>query len=1202
MMKKRILSIYTALALFCSAWIVPSAAIAAEAAMTPSEYDHLYTNLAPEATEIKFEAFDKKGNNIVDTYYPLTYMTDGKLNTAVRTKYAYSFQYATYDFFFKDPITFNKTVLFDGGGNIREYEIQISDDGQNWKSVHSYSGQVPRGNKYAYFEEVTASFIRIRISRVGVYGGMTMYFMPEINEFEIYNVTETETYRLDNILKEADNFLQSQAKSGPPYFPDRISALENVVNEAKEYKKSSAVQNHELENYVTKIREALNYVSADLDYTEEQYETYIYNRKNRLTAALDNNPLPSTIKEANGYAEAAKPLLKSIIRDNTSMLWEDIGSFGNLKPNMHEGVILSKISTMARAYTYRYSPLKGNEELRDAIVYAMDIFQKYWYGNDMDYYEPMIASQIVARVISFSDVAVMMYDEMDYETLARISRSVLSMQERNYMQQSGVNLYEMAVGAARLAAVVRDEDQYLLNLNTIMKNATATYDKTTEKNTLKDGYYVDGSYIFHNDIPYATGYGLYGIIQLLALLKDADGTVWQLPDEELKGYLKSWALDTYIPLMWRGSAMGNNNGRSIDEVNGEKGPARQIQQILSQITELVKEEEFTKKIYGYMKYWNLTDSSANPGTLGSAVDKVIADDSVEVAEPLYLNKAMRFSDRAIHHRGDWAFALAMSSKRIAAYESMSGLNKKGWYTNLGMTYFYDCDDMQYNGKSYFEVVDPYRLPGITVIKTAMEEKDLGHSSDALKQAYAGSVSLNEEYGAAAYKPEQLYANLNANKSYFMFDDEVVMLGSGISADVKKDNVETIVEQRIISDGKSDDIAVNGSAVKGTAIREKEIADVKTAHIQGRTEGSQFGYYFPEKTTVKLDKQIRESNDQKYKGTVAALYIDHGKTPSNASYEYVVLPGKTIEETQEYKQNPDVEILVNELNCHAVRENTLNITGMNVFSNESAKAGSLTINKACAAMLQEGENVIDFALSDPTLEGNGIIDVTIDQSAAKVISCDENITVKSLSPKIELQINTDNTYGKSLKVSFSKKGCFNIDPIRFSDIIGHWAEADIVAMNQQGYVNGVSEESFRPDDGMTRAEVAVVLNKVLENDKVRYQGDFQDVHPSAWYANDVATVHANHVMLGNAGLFYPEQAITREEFAKIIGGLVYTGKPFDITTFQDYSEISDWAEEGISTVAAEGLMIGDDKGSFHPHRSVTRAEAVSVLRRYNNLNK
>lgn len=1191
-----------ALTLFCSAWIAPSAVMAAETEMTPAEYDHLYTNLAPEAAEIKFEALDKKGNNIVDSYYPLTYMTDGKLNTAVRTKYAYSFQYATYDFFFPDPITFNKTVLFDGGGNIREYEIQVSDDAQNWKTVHSYSGQVPRGNKYAYFEAVTASVVRIRINRVGVYGGMTMYFMPEINEFEIYNVTETETYRLDNILKEADEFLQLQPKSGLPYFPDRISALQDIVNEAKDYKKSSGVQNHVIESYVVKIRETLNYVSADLDYTEEQYEAYIYNRKNRLTAALDDDPLPSTIKEATGYAEAAKPLLSSMIRDNTSMLWEDIGSFGNLKPNMHEGVILSNISTMARAYTYRYSPLKGNEELRDAIVYAMDIFQKYWYGNDMDYYEPMIASQIVARVISFSDVAVMMYDEMDYETLARISRSILSMQERNYMQQSGVNLYEMAVGAARLAAVVRDEDQYLLNLNSIMKNATVIFHTITAKNTLKDGYYEDGSYIFHNDIPYATGYGLYGIIQLLALLRDADGTAWQLPDDELKGYLKSWALDTYIPLMWRGSAMGNNNGRSIDEVNGEKGPARQIQQILPQITDLVKEDEFTKKVYSYMKYWNLTDSSTNPGTLGSAVDRVIADNTVEAAEPLYLNKSMRFSDRAIHHRGDWAFALAMSSKRVAAYESMSGLNKKGWYTNLGMTYFYDCDDMQYNGKSYFEVVDPYRLPGITVLKTAMEEKDLGHSSDPLKQAYAGSVSLNDEYGAAAYKPQQLYANLSANKSYFMFDDEVVMLGSGISADVKKDNVETIVEQRIVSDGKSDDIAINGSTVNGTVIREKEIADVETAHIQGRKEASQFGYYFPKKTTVKLDKQIRESNDQKYKGTVGTLYIDHGKTPSNATYEYVVLPGKTIEETQEYKQNPDVEILANELNYHAVKEKTLNITAMNVFHNEPAKAGILSIDKACSAMLQDGEDVVDFVLSDPTLEGNGIINVTIDEGVSKVVSCDENITVKSLSPKIELQINTDNTYGKSLKVSFSRKGCFNIDPVRFSDITGHWAEADIVAMNQQGYVNGVSEESFCPDDGMTRAEVAVVLNKVLGQDKVRYQGDFQDVHPSAWYANDVATVYANHVMVGSDGLFYPEQAVTREEFAKIIGSLVTTEKTFDITRFQDYSEISDWAEAGISAAAAEGLIIGDEQGSFDPHRSVTRAEAVSVLQRYNNLNK
>ena len=69
-------------------------------------------------------------------------------------------------------------------------------------------------------------------------------------------------------------------------------------------------------------------------------------------------------------------------------------------------------------------------------------------------------------------------------------------------------------------------------------------------------------------------------------------------------------------------------------------------------------------------------------------------------------------DRVVHLRSGWGFSIAMSSSRIANYESINNENLHGWFTGDGMTYIYNADAGQFSD-CFWATVDPYRLPGTT---------------------------------------------------------------------------------------------------------------------------------------------------------------------------------------------------------------------------------------------------------------------------------------------------------------------------------------------------------------------------------------------------------------------------------------------------------------------------------------------------------
>ena len=219
------------------------------------------------------------------------------------------------------------------------------------------------------------------------------------------------------------------------------------------------------------------------------------------------------------------------------------------------------------------------------------------------------------------------------------------------------------------------------------------------------------------------------------------------------------------------------------------------------------------------------------------------------------------------------------------------------------------------------------------------------------------------------------------------------------------------------DGETPDITDNSdnNDKHGTVFE-----NVQWANIEGNTENSSIGYYFPEEgTTVNALKEFRESNyntqcstDKEADGGYATLWFDHGSNPEGESYEYVILPGMDADETAAYAENPQIEVLENNDNVHAVRHNGLGMTGVNFWNDGETTAAGITSDSKASVMMQKTEDTLDIAVSDPTQENDGTIELTVDIPCASVLAQDDTVTVTQLSPQVKISVNVAGSMGQS----------------------------------------------------------------------------------------------------------------------------------------------------------------------------------------------
>ena len=170
---------------------------------------------------------------------------------------------------------------------------------------------------------------------------------------------------------------------------------------------------------------------------------------------------------------------------------------------------------------------------------------------------------------------------------------------------------------------------------------------------------------------------------------------------------------------------------------------------------------------------------------------------------------------------------------------------------------------------------------------------------------------------------------------------------------------------------------------------------------------------------------------------------------------------------------------------------------------------------------------------------------------------------------------------------------------FGDTAGHWAQAEIEEMYRKGIVSGVTATTFEPDRAVTRAEFAALIARALELAATTPAGFF-DVADGAWYASSVNAAANAGIIAGYGGAFRPDDRITREEMAVVIAkayqyrdGEAASGS---IGKFSDIDQISDWAVTSVDTATSAGLIAGMTADTFAPQEYTTRAQTAVIISR------
>ena len=152
-----------------------------------------------------------------------------------------------------------------------------------------------------------------------------------------------------------------------------------------------------------------------------------------------------------------------------------------------------------------------------------------------------------------------------------------------------------------------------------------------------------------------------------------------------------------------------------------------------------------------------------------------------------------------------------------------------------------------------------------------------------------------------------------------------------------------------------------------------------------------------------------------------------------------------------------------------------------------------------------------------------------------------------------------------------------------------------------YIVGYGNGEVRPQNSITRAEVAAIFFRLLEDDvrdaNYTRQNKFTDVSNDAWYCSAVSTLSAMGIISGYPdATFRPNASITRAEFAAIATRFDVNGDK----TPASFNDIADhWAKDEIAVAANNGWVNGYEDGSFRPQNKITRAETMSLVNRVLN---
>ncbi|PNH87222.1 hypothetical protein C1M59_21750 [Vibrio diazotrophicus] len=640
----------------------------------------------------------------------------------------------------------------------------------------------------------------------------------------------------------------------------------------------------------------------------------------------------------------AQELIESMLTDGS---WEGIDysyrGTSSWSPRIH----LDNMRMIAAAYVQT-----GELEYADSAIQAMEYWfqvnptsENWWWGD-------------IGKPQFLGEVALMLGDQLPWNLrfeAAKIMPTVPGIKPSDQTEQTGGNRSDINLGVIYGA---------LLTQNDALISAAIKDMENTVAYKLGEGVQADNSFHSHGAQLYSAGYGEVWFNATVRMAYTVRGSQWQFSKEKTD-MLAAFFLDGWR-WMKRGANLDYNTwGRSISRTKPELIPLADLQP--SQPSDNITYMDMVAA---------LTPERAAEAM---AFKKHVADARLGVPSGLNGFKHFWRSDYSTKMADGHFFGIRMNSQRTEPNESGNGENLLGYWLGYGSTFLEQRGDEYHN---IFPVWDWRLVPGVTAPEYQAPATPWGAVMQP-EVSFVGGVS-NGLYGVTTMdmnldtKPSGGNVfNTQAKKTWFSFRDEIVALGSGISS-TSDANVNTSVNQTLLN-GK---VTVDGVEVENGA---REISSANWVHHDG------VGYIFPENGQRHLSNQTRTGNWKQVRDGSSAdevskdvftLHISHGVNPSNADYQYIIVPEQTAEQTESYQQNLPVVVLQNSTSVQAVRHSDLKITGI-VFHYPSSVVISddltVSVNKPSVLLVDESGIEPVVTLSTPGFSYSAV-ELTLDSKA------------------------------------------------------------------------------------------------------------------------------------------------------------------------------------------------------------------------------
>lgn len=685
---------------------------------------------------------------------------------------------------------------------------------------------------------------------------------------------------------------------------------------------------------------------------------------------------------------------ESLSTEKILSLLQDDGSFSDETPQTKH--IRGRITQLA--IDYKKAKQANKEELRKAIYSSL----QYWINHRPKYKFPRVPFETLRAMAA---IELVIYNDMIKEResnpakASTIDTLIQSINEFSHWcwfngkspkvfdkhegHNRGGNVGYRLWGMTAIASCSGNESEMDWVHEIVKEQFPRVVNTPTDFPT---GFTTDGSWIQHNAggaQNYWVGYGVHWINHVLNYAEATKGTPWALTEKEWNT-IADYYLDGIQWYHFKNRAALNLAGRhnALKKAPADNGDMKK------KITKLMAVSPYTLEREAELKTLLQKQRTTHTATLDST-------------------KYFWNTDLLIHSTPNAYFAIKMLSNRTTGCEtseSERAHGKNNFFSGDGSTMIYR------NGKEYDKARIGWNwraLPGITALQKSgkLPLSPWGRESKS-KNQFAGGLAANKK-GIAAFQYNRVnsYANLQANKAYFTYDNVLLALGNSIRKN-KDDNFDvwTTLNQSIRNGSIHYNINGKKGKIKEGKSSNLKFKDIKktswvyhdgTAYLIFPTKKESSLLLFAEDRTgnwANMDGRYLNANNkegQLEETSIFQLSLSHGKHPDKADYSYIVIPGIEINRVKEICKENFPHIIQNNVGQQAIQIDAN--TYMMVFYKKgsvSLKDGiSLESDVPVVAMLSLDNQEAILQVSDPLHQqksgkikintGNNILESNID---------------------------------------------------------------------------------------------------------------------------------------------------------------------------------------------------------------------------------